>query len=78
LALDEFQGPWDGPNVEWTCGSLAATTPPPQVALDPEYLEDNDIEVDEDYLLVLLWQIGIEQGYRMGRYDAAMAEWVQR
>ncbi len=68
--------PWTGPNVEWTCSSLGATTPPPSVALDPEYIEDNGIEVDDDYLRVLIWQVGIEQGYRMGRNDADLDAWL--
>ena len=58
---------------EFKCGTLAACTPPPHVALDPEYLAMNEdfIEVDEKYLLTIAFQAGMEQGYRyaMNEHD---------
>ena len=60
---------WAGDPVEWQYGSLAATTPPPQVSLSREYIEDNDLNVDLMYFLQVLWTLGVEQGYRVGAAD---------
>lgn len=56
---------WAGDPVEWECGSLAATTPEPQISLSSQYTQENEIDVDVKYLLQILWALGVEQGYRL-------------
>lgn len=64
--------PYGGPRIEWQSGNLAATRPEPHIALDPEYREDNDIDVDADYLLSLRLAVAMEAGYRERVLDEAI------
>jgi hypothetical protein len=62
--LDALNGKgYTGPEIEWTNGTLAATTPEPHIRLDPEYMSEDDDP--QGTVLGCAVQIGIEQGYRM-------------
>lgn len=76
LSRIEREGlPYNGPEIEWQSGNLAATTPEPHIALGSEYLEMNeDIVVDSDYLLKLRMQLAQESGYRERVLDEAINE----
>lgn len=54
---------YTGPQIEWTCGTLAATTPEPHTRLDPAYMDEDDVL--QEVVLGCAIQVGIEQGWRM-------------
>lgn len=69
------RGMYDGPDMEWTCPLLSASCPEPQIALSRQYTETNDLEdefgkVDFEYMLMVAFQAGVENGYRIGRNEA--------
>lgn len=64
--------PYTGPQIEWQSGNLAATRPEPHIALDREYLDANEIAVDDDYLLSLALAVAQERGYREAVLDSAV------
>lgn len=57
--------PYNGPEIEWMCGTLAATCPEPHIALSTEYLDLNeDLIVDEEYVNKIKAWVQHEGGYR--------------
>lgn len=64
--------PYNGPEIKWQAGNLAATRPEPHEALGAEYLDLNeDIDVDEAYIDSLLMAVTYESGYRERMLDEA-------
>lgn len=69
----EHEGlPYNGPEIEWQSTKLGATRPEPHIALSLEYREDNDLDVDIEYLASLAGAVAFEAGYRERVLDEAV------